>query len=83
MQYQESHPPFTQSSRLVRITEVIDMCGLSRSYIYALATDGRFPESIPLVPGGTSRAWVESEVQEWIDERIEARNQEQSEAAVQ
>jgi len=65
-------------SRLLRIREVIELTRLSRSYIYALSapTDGRFPKSISLVPGGNSRAWVESEVQEWIDERIAVRDQE-------
>jgi prophage regulatory protein len=65
-------------SRLLRIGEVMELSGLSRSYIYALSApaDGRFPESIPLVPGGNSRAWVYAEVQEWIDQRIADRDQE-------
>lgn len=60
--------------RLVRIKEVGRLTGLSRAYIYALASEGRFPTSVPLVPGGTSRAWVYSEIMEWIENRINARN---------
>ena len=65
-------------NRLIRIREVMDLTGLSRSYIYALAADGRFVKSISLVPGGTSRAWVFTEVQDWLDQRIAEREQETS-----
>lgn len=63
-------------NRLLRLSEVIRITGLSRSYIYALSSTGRFPLSIPLVPGGTSRAWVYAEVSDWINQRILARAQE-------
>ncbi|WP_372779397.1 helix-turn-helix transcriptional regulator [Litorivivens sp.] len=62
------------SKRLLRIRDVMRITGLSRSYIYALAAQGKFPQSLALVPGGTSRAWLESEVEEWLDERIAARD---------
>jgi prophage regulatory protein len=62
--------------RLLRIGDVIDLTKLSKSYVYALAAEGRFPRSIPLVPGGTARAWVASEVQAWIGQRIADRDQE-------
>jgi prophage regulatory protein len=65
-----------QPNRLIRIHEVLDLTGLSRSYIYALAEDGRFPQSVSLVRGGTSRAWVAAEVQEWINNRIAERDME-------
>ena len=62
--------------RLLRIGDVIDLTRLSKSYVYALAAEGRFPKSIPLVPGGTARAWVRAEVLAWIGERVAERNQE-------
>lgn len=61
------------ANQLLRINDVTALTGLSKSYIHALAAAGRFPKSLSLVPGGTSRAWVYSEVQEWIDQRIAAR----------
>ncbi len=61
-------------TRLIRVSQVKDLTGLSRSYIYALAADGLFPKSVPLVPGGVARAWVYSEVQDWLNGRIAARD---------
>ena len=53
---------------------VIDITGISRSHLYALAEKGEFPKQIKL--SERSSAWVESEVQEWIDTRIAQRDQE-------
>ena len=63
-------------NRCLRMNDVCKITGLSRSYVYALAGQGLFPQSFPLVPGGTSRAWLESEVQEWIAQRINDRDSE-------
>ena len=62
------------STNLVRIPSVKEQTGLSKSYIYQLCKEGKFPKAVPLVPGGTSVAWVESEIQEWIDQRIAERD---------
>jgi prophage regulatory protein len=64
---------FSSETRFIRVGEVKNLTGLSRSYIYALSADGLFPRSVPLVPGGTSRAWVYSEVQDWLNQRVDAR----------
>lgn len=58
--------------RLLKLKEVISTTGLSRSYVYELAKAGTFPQ--PLKLSERSSAWVESEVQQWIDERIQQRN---------
>ena len=60
--------------RLIRIGKVIQLSGISKSYIYQLASQNLFPKSIQLIPGGTSVAWVEGEVLDWIDERIHERD---------
>jgi len=59
--------------RLIRIKEVRELTGLSRSYVYSLSAEGLFPRSVPLVPGGHARAWVYSEVQDWLHQRIAER----------
>ena len=65
----------SRTLRLLRLKEVQRLTGLSRSYIYELCSKGDFPKSIPLVKGGSSVAWVEGEINQWIEDRIrEARN---------
>ena len=63
------------SKRLIRIRDVIKLTGISKSYIYQLCNNNLFPKSIQLVPGGKSVAWKESEILEWIDERIQERDE--------
>jgi prophage regulatory protein len=70
------HQENDQLRKLIRIKSVVNLTGLSKSYIYDLCKKGLFPKSIQLVPGGTSVAWVESEIKDWIDSRIQERNQE-------
>ena len=60
------------STRLIRITEVISKTGLSRSRIYQYISEDRFPASVSL--GGRSVAWVESEVDKWIENVIRQRD---------
>ena len=60
-------------ARLIRLREVMTKTGLSRSYVYALAQKGQFPKPVKL--SERSSAWIESEVQSWIDERIQKRGE--------
>jgi prophage regulatory protein len=77
MQYQNEESDQLKNDhtrKLIRIKSVIEMTGLSKSYLYQLSSKNIFPRSIPLVPGGSSVAWVESEILDWIDSRISERN---------
>ncbi|MCG7869707.1 MAG: AlpA family transcriptional regulator [Candidatus Thiodiazotropha taylori] len=60
--------------KLIRIKTVIELTGLSKSYIYDLSNRGLFPKSVQLIPGGTSVAWVESEITDWLEQRIQTRD---------
>lgn len=62
----------TPNIKLIRIKDVIDTTGLARSTIYKYVDKSIFPKAVTL--GGRAVAWVESEVQEWILERIELRD---------
>ena len=64
-----------QTNVLIRINDVANLTGLSKSYIYDLCNKNLFPKSIRLVPGGTSVAWVKSEVLDWIESRINSRDE--------
>lgn len=62
---------------LLRLPTVVARTGLSRSAIY---TDVRFPKSVKI--GERCVAWVETEVQEWIDARVAERDAINTEAMV-
>lgn len=55
-------------STLIRLEEVIKRTGLSRSWIYRLIDENRFPAQVKL--GGRAMAFVESEIDQWIENRI-------------
>lgn len=59
----------------LRINQVKDITGLSRSYIYQLTKSGLFPKPVVLVPGGTAVGWIKYEVDNWLEERILAREE--------
>ena len=55
-------------TRLIRLKEVQHRVGLGRSTIYRWMAEGEFPKPVPL--GAHAVAWVESEVEEWIDLKL-------------
>ena len=56
-------------NRILRLPEVTEKTGLSRSAIYLRANQGQFPKSISL--GGRAIGWIEAEIDEWINQQIE------------
>lgn len=58
------------SESLIRLSEVQRRTGYSKAWIYRLMADKRFPTSIKI--GSRAISFIESEVDEWINERIEA-----------
>lgn len=56
--------------RTIRLPDVERKVGLRRSTIYALAKQQRFPAPIKLSTHAS--AWVESEVDAWLNARIAA-----------
>jgi prophage regulatory protein len=59
------------SIRFIRLREVLNRTGLSRSTIYALAKADLFPKPIKL--GKQASAWVESEVDDWQRTKVKQR----------
>ena len=65
--------------RLIRLPEVLSRTGYGRTSIYRKMEEGSFPKSIklggpPLDPSAfDSRAvaWIEDDVDQWIESRIE------------
>ena len=72
----------TPQKRLIRLPEVMNRTGYGRTSIYRKMEDGSFPRSVKL--GGPledpnafdSRAvaWIEHEVDQWIESWIEKRD---------
>jgi prophage regulatory protein len=56
--------------KFVRLPQVKQSTGLSKSAIYARIAEGTFPRQIPLGPRLV--VWVESDIQNWIAEQVSA-----------
>ena len=54
--------------RLIRRAEVMERVGLSKSSIYKRMTAKQFPKPVSI--GGGRVAWVESDINNWIDQRL-------------
>jgi len=54
----------------LRLPQVKEATGLSKSTIYARISEGTFPKQIPLGPRLV--VWVESDIQNWISEQVSA-----------
>ena len=58
--------------RIIRLKEVIKMTGLSRSSIYRMMNENRFPKSVNL--GFRSVGWLEEDLHGWLQSIIQARD---------
>ena len=72
----------TPQKRFIRLHEVLSRTGYGRTTIYRKMEDGSFPRSVkldgpPIDPeafDSRAVAWIEEEVEQWIESRIEERN---------
>jgi prophage regulatory protein len=55
---------------ILRLPAVKAKTGLSRSTIYVRVAQGTFPKPVGL--GGRAVGWLEAEIQDWLQRRIEA-----------
>lgn len=56
------------TNRILRRPEVEKLTGLARSTIYNRMEQGTFPKPVPL--GGRLVGWLESDLNQWISERM-------------
>lgn len=56
------------STTLIRLPEVQRRTGYSKAWLYRLISQQRFPASVKI--GSRAIAFVESEIDEWINQRI-------------
>jgi len=64
-----THQPQDTKERILRLSDVKERTGLSRSTIYLYVSDGIFPRPINL--GARCVGWLESEIESWIMARIQ------------
>ena len=55
------------SERICRLPDVKAQTGLSRSTLYAMMADGRFPK--PMKLGERAVGWAETEIAKWVETR--------------
>ena len=75
-------PSPNQKHRFIRLPEVLSRTGFGRTSIYRKMEDGSFPKSLKL--GGPPKdpnefdsravAWIEDEVDQWVEDRIDERH---------
>jgi prophage regulatory protein len=61
-----------QGERLLRLPRVLERVGVSRSTAWLWIRQGRFPKPVKIGPNIS--AWRESEIEQWIAERIASAN---------
>ena len=59
--------------KFLRLPDVLERTGYKRTTIYEMIKAGKFPAQVYLGPRAV--AWLESEVEAWMQERIDARDQ--------
>ena len=79
---EKSNDTIIRQKRFIRLPEVLTRTGYGRTSIYRKMEDGSFPRSVKL--GGPLEdpnafdcravAWIEDEVEQWIDSRIDERD---------
>ena len=77
----KSNDSIVRQKRFIRLPEVLSRTGYGRTTIYRKMEDGDFPKSVKL--GGPPKdpnafdsraiAWIEDEVEQWMESRIEER----------
>ena len=64
--------------RLLRLPRVLDRTGLSKSSLYDKIASGDFPKPVHLGTDAKSVAWLEHEVDGWIQNTIRHRDDRRS-----
>ena len=76
---EKSNDTIIRQKRLIRLPEVLSRTGYGRTTIYRKMEDGSFPRSVklggpledPNVFDSRAVAWIEDEVDQWIESMIE------------
>lgn len=61
--------------RIMRLKEVIHVCGIGRSTVYSWMNQGKFPKCRRI--GGGTVGWDSEEIQQWINRQLDGQEVEQ------
>ena len=72
----------TSKNRLIRLPEVLSRTGFGRTSIYRKMDEGTFPKCLklgspikdPTQFDSRAIAWIEEEIEKWVEDRIEDRD---------
>ena len=64
-------PRQTTAPRFLRLPEVLQITGMSKTFIYDRINDGTFPRQIQL--GSRTVVWNGQEVTKWMEDRMACR----------
>ena len=78
---EKSNDTIIRQKRFIRLPEVLTRTGYGRTTIYRKMEDGSFPRSVklgsppkdPNAFDSRAIAWIEDEVEQWMESRIEER----------
>ena len=80
---EKSNDTIVRQKKFIRLPEVLSRTGYGRTTIYRKMEDGSFPSSVkldgrppknPEAFDSRAIAWIEDEVEQWIESRIEERD---------
>jgi prophage regulatory protein len=66
--------PAYSGPRFLRLPAVLEFAGFGRTKLYEEIELGRFPRPVRLVEGGRAIGWDETELVEWRNSRLAARD---------
>jgi prophage regulatory protein len=62
-----------KENRILRMKDLPNKIGYQTSTIYGLIARGKFPKPFKIVPGGRAAGWHETEINKWIEARLEGK----------
>ena len=79
---EKSNDTIIRQKRFIRLPEVLSRTGYGRTSIYRKMEEGTFPRSVklggppidPNVFDSRAVAWIEGEVEQWIESRMDERD---------
>ena len=61
-----------QLQLFIRLPAVLQKVGMSKSFVYDLITQDKFPKPVKVSP--RISCWVAAEVDQWVQDRIDTRD---------